>query len=189
MRRGEILALRWADVDEPRETAYVRRTLQPTTTGLVFSEPKTRRSRRAVALPRFLESFFERQARSQERRRKLAAARWRDLDLIVDGCLGEPVNPDTFSSAWRRLVKEHGFPHVRFHDLRHAHATLMLPRVCTPRSSPSASGTRASASRSIPTPTSFLLCRLKLRRPPTSCSHPRPRAPEPHVRKQEGHLP
>jgi integrase len=72
MRRGEILALRWADVDEPRETAYVRRTLQPTAEGLVFSEPKTRRSRRSVALPRFLAPFFDRQAKSQSERKTLA---------------------------------------------------------------------------------------------------------------------
>jgi integrase len=133
MRRGEILALRWADVDEPRETAYVRRNLQPTADGLVFGEPKTRRARRAVALPRFLEPFFERQARSQERRRRLASEFWQDLDLIVDGGLGGPINPDTFSSAWRRLVKKHGFPHVRFHDLRHAHATLMLLKGVHPK--------------------------------------------------------
>jgi integrase len=133
MRRGEILALRWADVDAARETAYVRRTLQPTATGLVFSEPKTRRSKRSVALPRFLEPLFERQLRAQEGRRELAAEHWQDLDLIVDSGLGEPINPDSFSSAWRRLVKERGFPHVRFHDLRHAHATLMLLKGVHPK--------------------------------------------------------
>jgi integrase len=133
MRRGEILALRWGDFDEARETAFVRRAVQPTAAGLVFSEPKTRRSRRSVALPRFLGPFFERQAQSQERRRKLAGEHWKDLDLIVDDGLGGPINPDTLSSAWRRLVKEHDFPHVRFHDLRHAHATLMLLKGVHPK--------------------------------------------------------
>jgi integrase len=133
MRRGEILALRWSDIDVLRETAYVRRTLQPTADGLAFSEPKTRRSRRAVALPRFLQSFFERRAQSQHEQRKLAAEHWNDLDLLIDDGLGRPLNPDTMSSAWRRLVKRHGFPHVRFHDLRHAHATLMLLKGVHPK--------------------------------------------------------
>jgi integrase len=133
MRRGEILALRWTDIDASRETAYVRRALQPTAAGLVFSEPKTRRSRRSVALPRFLEPYFERQVQAQEGRRKLAREHWKELDLIVDDGLGGPVNPDTLSSAWRRLVKEQGFPHVRFHDLRHAHATLMLLKGVHPK--------------------------------------------------------
>lgn len=133
MRRGEILALRWADIDAPRETAHVRRTLQPTAAGLIFSEPKTRRSRRAVALPRFLQPFFERRAESQHEQRKLAAEHWNDLDLVIDNGLGCPLNPDSLSSSWRRLVKQHGFPHVRFHDLRHAHATLMLLKGVHPK--------------------------------------------------------
>jgi integrase len=133
MRRGEILALRWSDLDAARETAHVRRTVQPTSAGLVFTEPKTRRSRRAVALPRFLGRFFDRQREAQAARRAKVGAAWREHDLLVDGHLGAPMNPDTFSAAWRKLVREHGLPHVRFHDLRHAHATLMLLKGVHPK--------------------------------------------------------
>lgn len=133
MRRGEILALRWADLDEAWETAQVRRTLQPTSEGLVFSEPKTRRSRRAVALPRFLGPFFDRQHEAQAARRAEAGKGWTDLDLVVDGRNGAPLNPDTMSASWRKLVREHRLPHVRFHDLRHAHATLMLLKGVHPK--------------------------------------------------------
>jgi integrase len=54
MRRGEILGLRWSDLDEDLTVAHVRRTLQTTKAGPVLEEPKTRRGRRAVALPSFL---------------------------------------------------------------------------------------------------------------------------------------
>jgi len=47
-------------------------------------------------------------------------------DLIGAHTDGTPINPDTLSSTWRRLIRKHGFPPIRFHDLRHAHATLML---------------------------------------------------------------
>jgi integrase len=54
MRRGEILGLRWSDLDLDLTVAHVRRTLQTSRAGLVLEEPKTKRSRRAVALPSFL---------------------------------------------------------------------------------------------------------------------------------------
>lgn len=133
MRRGEILGLGWSDIDESRQTAHVRRTLQATSGGLVFSQPKTRRSRRAVALPRFLGPFIERHQAGQAARRLRAQDAWQDLDLVIDDGKGGPVNPGTFSASWRRLVREHGLPHVRFHDLRHAHATLMLLKGVHPK--------------------------------------------------------
>jgi integrase len=125
MRRGEILALRWADLDQDYSTAQVRRSLQTSGGKLVFEEPKTKRSRRAVALPEFLRAYLERQRRDQATRREQCPS-WVDLDLVIDSGDGSPINPDTLSSGWYRFLKRSGLPHVRFHDLRHAHATLML---------------------------------------------------------------
>jgi integrase len=125
MRRGEILALRWADLAPDLSLAHVRRSLQTSGGRLAFEEPKTRRSRRAVDLPAFLLPYLERQRASQALRRTRCDA-WVDLDLVIDAGYGRPVNPDTLSSGWYRFAKRSGLPHVRFHDLRHAHATLML---------------------------------------------------------------
>src|SRR6266705_1202516 len=61
MRRGEILGLRWGDLSADRSVAHVRRSLQATGEALVFEEPKTRRSRRSVALPSFLAPYLDRQ--------------------------------------------------------------------------------------------------------------------------------
>jgi integrase len=125
MRRGEILALRWSDLDAEFTTAHVRRTLETAGGKLVFEEPKTRRSRRAVSLPAFLRPYLQRQRQAQGARRERCAS-WVDLDLVMDRGNGSPLNPDTLSSGWYRFLKRSGLPHIRFHDLRHAHATLML---------------------------------------------------------------
>ncbi len=126
MRRGEILGLRWSDLAPDLSVAHVRRSLQATGGALVFEEPKTKRSRRSVALPAFLHPYLERQRADQVRRMQVLGDRWTCSDLVIDAGDGAPVNPDSMSSAWRFLVIRSGLPHVRFHDLRHAHATLLL---------------------------------------------------------------
>jgi integrase len=126
MRRGEILGLRWADIDQDLGVAHVRRSLQITGGSLRFEEPKTRRSRRSVVLPSYLHPYLLRQREDIARRRKVLGPRWREHDLVVDSGDGAPLNPDTLSSGWTRFLRLRGLPHVRFHDLRHAHATLML---------------------------------------------------------------
>lgn len=133
MRRGEILGLRWSDLGEGNSIAHVRRSIQPTRSGLVYEDPKTRRSRRAVVLPEFLGPYLDRQRTDQARRRSEAGAAWRENDLVIDRGDGTPLNPDTLSSAWRGFLRRAGLPHVRFHDLRHAHATLMLQQGVHPK--------------------------------------------------------
>jgi integrase len=125
MRRGEILALRWSDLDPDLGVVHVRRSLQTSGGQLVFEEPKTRRSRRAVDIPALLLPYLVRQREAQAIRRERCAS-WVDPDLVIDAGNGRPLNPDTLSSGWYRFCKRSGLPHIRFHDLRHAHATLML---------------------------------------------------------------
>ncbi len=133
MRRGEILGLRWSDLDPDLSLAQVRRSLQPTRRGLVFEPPKTRRSRRAVMLPAFLGPYLHRQMKDQSRRRAKAGERWLETDLVIDRGDGAPLHPDTLSSRWGVFLVRAGLPHVRFHDLRHAHATLMLQQGVHPK--------------------------------------------------------
>lgn len=133
MRRGEILALRWTDLDPGFTLLRVQRTLQPTNGGLVFEQPKTPRSRRTVLLPQFLRPFLERQRDDQQRRRDTLNERWLDNGLVLDRGDGRPINPDTLSTGWARFLRQHALPPVRFHDLRHAHATLMLTQGVHPK--------------------------------------------------------
>jgi integrase len=132
MRRGEILALRWADLTSDLTALRVQRTLQPTRQGLVFEQPKTARSRRTVLLPAFLRPYLERQLAAQAARRSLVAD-WQEQGLLIDRGDGRPLNPDTLSAGWARHLRRHQLPPIRFHDLRHAHATLMLAQGVHPK--------------------------------------------------------
>ena len=125
MRRGEILAVRWSDLSPDFSSLQVVRTLQPSQQGLVYEVPKTARSRRSVLLPEFVRPHLGRQRESQAGRRDTVEA-WQDEGLVIDRGDGAAINPDTLSTGWARYLRIHGLPHVRFHDLRHAHATLLL---------------------------------------------------------------
>jgi integrase len=132
MRRGEILALRRADLTSDLTALRVQRTLQPTRQGLVFEQPKTARSRRTVLLPAFLRPYLERQLAAQAARRATAAD-WQEQGLLIDCGDGRPLNPDTLSTGWARHLRRRKLPPIRFHDLRHAHATLMLAQGVHPK--------------------------------------------------------
>src|SRR5262245_64103983 len=91
MRRGELLALRWRDVDLSAGTVQVRDTMQRTAEGFVTGEPKTKRSRRQVNLTRTaIEALRRHRAAQNEERLKLGAA-WTDLDLIFANEVGKPI--------------------------------------------------------------------------------------------------
>ncbi len=125
MRRGEILALRWSDLSPDYSQLQVVRTLQPTRLGLIYEEPKSARSRRTILLPDFIQPYLVRHRADQERRREVAEL-WEENGLVFDRGNGRPRNPDTLSAGWSRFVRRLGLPGLRFHDLRHAHATLLL---------------------------------------------------------------
>jgi integrase len=125
MRRGEILALRWSDLSPDYKSLQVVRTLQPSQQGLVYEEPKTARSRRSVLLPEFVHPYLERQRTAQAVRRD-SVEEWREEGLVIDRGDGAAFNPDTLSTGWARHLRLNHLPRVRFHDLRHAHATLLF---------------------------------------------------------------
>jgi len=126
MRRGEICGLRWSDLSDDYTSAHIRQTLQATRHGFHFQQPKTHRSRRPIALPASLRTLLTDQRTRQDSRRAALGNRWHYTDLIVDRGDGSPRHPDTLSSTWRRFIRDNQLPHIRFHDLRHSHASLLL---------------------------------------------------------------
>jgi integrase len=139
MRRGEVLGLRWRDVDLDARTARVTRTLITTdvqrkgSPGMAWGTPKTAKGRRTVVLDvetvRALRTHHERQ---QAERAALGPA-YQDQDLIVCHLDGTPIHPKTVSYQFARAVRLAGLPRIRLHDLRHTHATLALHAGVHPR--------------------------------------------------------
>ncbi len=125
MRRGELLGLRWQDVSGG--VAHVQQTAQRISgTGWSFRQPKTRLSRRAVALSPATVRLLSRHRRAQLEERLLAGSAYQDRDLVFASALGTPIEPGTIARTWARVLRAADVGHVRWHDLRHAHATLML---------------------------------------------------------------
>jgi integrase len=127
MRRSELLGLRWRDVDLDGGVASVQQTAQRISSqGWIFQQPKTRLSRRAIALSPSTVQTLRRHRRQQAEARLLAGPAYRDRDLVFASALGTPVEPGTIARTWARVLDTAGVGHVRWHDLRHAHATLLL---------------------------------------------------------------
>jgi integrase len=128
MREGELLALRWPDLDLDRATLLVQANLIWTPGGFEFEEAKTAHSRRRIALPRTaVDALRMHRARQAEERLRLGAA-WTDLDLVFVNTLGGPYDASNLRNWFYRVLKRAGLPRVRFHDLRHTAATLLLAR-------------------------------------------------------------
>jgi integrase len=126
MRLGEMLAVRWKDVDLERQVLRVTATLSYAVGEFTFPAPKTYRARRSVDLPAFVVMFLKRHRKAQAAQQMRVRDVWEDYGTVLTDEIGLPLVPWSVSSDFRRLVKELGLPRTRFHDLRHAHATQLL---------------------------------------------------------------
>jgi integrase len=127
MRRGELVALRWSDLDTEAGMLYVRRNLARVPgMGYVEREPKTRAGRRKIALPDVVLEALREHQEKQEQARSKAGDKWQDKGLIFCNVYGGFFNPDRLWYEFKRLLREAGLPNVRFHDLRHSVATILL---------------------------------------------------------------
>jgi integrase len=125
MRQGEILGLRWADVDLEKGTISVRQALSKDYSGFAIQETKTESSIRTVAIPPNVVAEL-RKHRIRQMEERLAAKTYTDHGLVIQSTVGTPVLPRNLKRVWYRLLEESGVPKIRFHDLRHTHATLLL---------------------------------------------------------------
>ena len=135
MRQGELLALKWRDVDLDLGRLQVRATLQQVSGGgFVFAEPKTDFSRRTIALSLVaVDALRAHRERQREERAHLGEI-WEDLDLVFPNSLGRPIDGINLLKYWFfPLLKRAGLPRMRFHDLRHTAATLLLGRSINPK--------------------------------------------------------
>ena len=134
MRQGELLGLRWDDVDLDSGRLHVRRELQrQREAGLVFVEPKTGRSRWTILLSRRAISALREHRRRQSEVLLLVGPEWKDQDLVFCKANGCPYDPSWQTEVFKDVLKQAGLPAIRFHDLRHTAATLLLTQGVHPK--------------------------------------------------------
>ena len=166
MRRGEVLGLRWADVDLANGLLRITRTLITTEArrkgepGMSWGTPKTAKGRRSVALDDTTVAALKAHRSRQLEERLSLGESYADQDLVVCLADGTPLHPKTLSYYFTRHARRLGLPTIRLHD----YADAPTPRWrCEPASIPvsfkSDSATRTLASRSTPTATSISKCK------------------------------
>lgn len=135
MRRSELLALFWKDIDLLGMTASVNRTIKVLKGGeIVYRPPKTAGSRRLIALtPANCIVLRDHRAEQDKLRQSLGLPPSSDDDLVFSHYDGSPYLPDTVTHVWMMLVKRNGLAGIRLHDIRHSHASIMLKKGVHPK--------------------------------------------------------
>ena len=126
LRQGELLGLRWEDVDLEARRLWVRHTLARVDAKLVLLEPKTERSRRTIVLPEVAVSALRAHRTRQLMERLAAGTRWQDTGHVFATTVGTPIEAARVTRAFHAALARAGLPQSRFHDLRHAAATFLL---------------------------------------------------------------
>jgi integrase len=126
LRRGELLGLRWSDIDLDNATLTVRQNLVRVAGQLRIQAPKTRRSRRTLPLPPQVVTALRAHRARQTKDRLAAGSSWADNDLVFTTALGTPIEPRNLNRHFYSIRDKAGLPDVRFHDLRHTCLTLLL---------------------------------------------------------------
>ncbi|QJD85982.1 site-specific integrase [Cohnella herbarum] len=129
MRRGEVLGVKWEDIDLTTGRLCVRRSYTRGVVGHIFQEPKTVAGIRTIALPQQTVEALKKHRLGLEEDRKKAeknGTEYNDHGLVVQTRNGFPVSPYFLESRWLDLLRKSGLPKIRLHDLRHTHASLLL---------------------------------------------------------------
>lgn len=126
-RQMELLGLKWVDLDWNHQTLKIeRQLLRPNGNGVEFSVPKTKFGMRSIALGNKTIQVLRRHFERQQRERIAAGANWQEYELIFTTSNGTPIHPRNLLRDFKILLRNAGLPPRRFHDLRHAAASLML---------------------------------------------------------------
>ncbi len=127
MRKGEILGLKWSDVDWEKSMLRVERQLQPVSfNGGALAPTKTKSGRRQIKLGKGLLAMLELHRQRQETQKLLAGDRWKENGMIFTTSIGTFIDQTKVSREFKRILKEADLPDIRFHDLRHTSLSFLL---------------------------------------------------------------
>ncbi len=134
LRQGEALGLRWQDIDLEARTLTVCVALERAEGHFRLTEPKTDRSRRTIALPDVAIRALKAHRARQSQERLLAGPEWQDSwDLVFTSPSGAPLHGTNVTRGFRQVLERASLPSQRFHDLRHACASLLIVQGIHPR--------------------------------------------------------
>lgn len=131
LRRGEVLGLDWNDLVDGR--LHVQRTVGITRKKLTVSTPKTSRGVRVVTLPDDALEVLVSHKHRQDAEKAHAGAAWLPGDRMFTDEVGGQLTPMVLTHSWNRMQKTAGVHHVRLHDLRHLHVSLLVRKGLDPR--------------------------------------------------------
>ncbi len=132
LRRGEILGLRWQDINFVERYVTIKQTLVKTSKGNVLKDPKTKDSQNATALSEatvdaLRARMFAQAREKQDWEEKCGPGTWKNpANLVFTREDGSPIKPDSFSRQFKKRLGKGGIPRIRFHDQRHTAATIMI---------------------------------------------------------------
>jgi integrase len=127
LRRGELLALRWCDLDLDAGTLRIEQSLEQIKTGMRFKSPKTKHGRRSITLPSIAVAELRQHRKTQqEMRLQLGIGRLPEDVPVISTYDGKPYSPDALTLRWRRALMRLKLPRVTLHSLRHTHASALI---------------------------------------------------------------
>ncbi len=133
LRQGELVGLKWSDVDWVNRRLRIQRQLQRVSGGLTFSEPKSAAGRRVIALGVATIEKLRKHQLFQLEEIKAFGNLWKENDMIFPSTKGTPMDPSNLYHNFKEILITAGLPNIRFHDLRHTAATLMLQQGVHPK--------------------------------------------------------
>jgi integrase len=125
MRRGEVLGLRWCDIDFDKSLLAVRNAIVSVAYEVIESSPKNHQAR-VIDLDPLTLALLRRHREAQVHEREALGAEYDDRGLVVSQEDGRPIHPQSFSQAFERKVARANVRRIRLHDLRHTHATIAV---------------------------------------------------------------
>lgn len=127
MRQSELLGLKWDDLDLKEKSLQVKRQLNLVPGGgFEFAPPKTKAGYRTIKLGSETANILTHHYKTQLDESAIAGNKWQDHGLLFPSTVGTPINPRNVLRTFRNLLDDAGLPKIRFHDLRHTAASLML---------------------------------------------------------------
>ncbi|WP_325228492.1 tyrosine-type recombinase/integrase [Oscillibacter sp.] len=126
LRRGEALGLQWDDIDLANKTVTIRHSVTCDKEGFTLGSPKTKSSRRTLMLPEALVDALQKEQNSQRERARFIGPGFNPLRLVCCREDGKPITTNALQHCFKDALRAAGLPDIRFHDLRHTNATLML---------------------------------------------------------------